>query len=136
MKKCIHKHNVEQSNNKRVFTRTALFDFSENFKYKNEFPNYRKVEKFDDMCEEYVRLMNYRQMLYVMMAQNSVSVEENENGMILQKIRKLSTYDASSIHSEISSLNIIISWLEALILDEPNLTQRTEKDENTGNDKF
>lgn len=131
MKKTIGDEDIEKNSNKRTI---ALFDFSENFKFKNNFPNYRKTEKFDDMCEEYVRLMNYRQMLYVMMAQNSVLQETNENGMILQKIIKLSVRDASSIHNEISSLNIIISWIETFILDEPNLTKKTEEDENSGTD--
>lgn len=131
MKKTIGDEDIEKNSNKRTI---ALFDFSENFKFKNNFPNYRKTEKFDDMCEEYVRLMNYRQMLYVMMAQNSVLQETNENGMILQKIIKLSVCDASSIHNEISSLNIIISWIETFILDEPNLTKKTEEDENSGTD--
>ena len=124
MKKTIGDEDMDNISNKRAI---ALFDFSEKFKFRNEFTNYQKIEKFDSMCEEYERLMNYRQMLYVMITQSSVSSEFNDDGVIVQKTRRLSAYDISSVHNEIGSLNTIISWIETFILDEPNLTKKIEE---------
>ena len=112
-----------------------FFDLGK-FNLKKTFNDDEKLDKFDNMCQEYDRLMNYRQMLYVMITQNSISSEFNDNGIIIQKKRRLSAQDINSVHNEINSLNSIISWIETFILDEPNLTKikEEEEDENTGAD--
>jgi hypothetical protein len=111
-----------------------FFDLGK-FNIKKTFSDDEKLDKFDNMCQEYDRLMNYRQMLYVMITQNSISSEFNDNGIIIQKKRRLSAQDINSVHNEINSLNSIISWIETFILDEPNLTKiKEEEDENTGAD--
>ena len=105
-----------------------LFDLGK-FNLKKTFSDDEKLDKFDNMCQEYNRLMNYRQMLYVMITQNSISSEFNDNGIIIQKKRRLSAQDINSVHNEINSLNSIISWIETFILDEPNLTKKMEEND-------
>lgn len=131
MKLNIKEYDLNENNENGT---TTMFDINDNFKFNKTFSDIKKLEKFDNMCEEYTRLMNYRQMLYVMVTQNRISYQEYEGGIIVQKTKTLSSNNVVSINNEIKSLNSIISWIETFILDEPNLTKIKEKDENAGAD--
>lgn len=109
-----------------------IIGLNDKFVFKKSFTDAEKIHKFNGMCEEYNRLMNYRKMLYVIVTKNYISSEFNEEGLIINKIRNLSADEINNINNEINTLNSVISWIEIFILDNPQLTKKIQEYEKLG----
>lgn len=103
----------------------------ERFKFNKYFTEQEKIEKFNDLIEQYNSLINYRYSLQVMISSKNVSFDiatlNNSEEVFVTRRKKLTNEQIIAFQNEISSLNIIISWIESVILGEQNLLSKYKK---------
>ena len=130
----------------------------ERFKFNKYFTEQEKIEKFNELIEQYNSLINYRYSLQVMISSKNVSFDiatlsnseevffssrhkhflaiaqcfdiatlSNSEEVFVTRRKKLTNEQIIAFQNEISSLNIIISWIESVILGEQNLLSKYKK---------
>jgi|694.fasta_scaffold38826_13 hypothetical protein len=112
----------------------------------SKYTNEKKAEKFNLLLEEYNRLMSYRHNLAGTVIRNiesimeEKSIKQGEAYVLIQVDKKLDPQSITAIQAEIFRIDIVISFINAVIFDDEksifdsnaNNINQNPLNENTG----
>jgi len=114
-----------------------FLSITERFKFNKYFSEQDKIDKFNNLITEYNRLINYRYSLQVSISNKNIvfdtTIMKDNEEVFVSRRKKMNNEQIIAFQNEINSLNIIISWIEVVILGEPNLLSKY-KNEDTNTD--